>query len=455
MLEQFESDNAVWIIARRRGLSDPERKERGRYLRSDVVLNQQKTDIYVSEYIEDSEDFPHFQKSKSEARKAAAKVKGILETIRKYQVPVVILERDAGVESVCRVFETINSTGTRLTTFDLAVARFYPDPDLRGLWQQTLGKHPILKSFQVDGERVLQVLSLWNAKEKATFYEPTRASLLSLERDFIKSNWGIAADGLAKAFEWAQNYNGARPDTLPNHGIMVSIAVFMVLYPNIIDSTFENVLPSLQRWFFSSILQRGASQASNYVIGEDFGMLVGYGENRTPIKYPDVHLTADSLIRISKLDNRFKALQCMMAMIAREDLISGKTLKAEVEDHHVFPRSLSQKQYSLNAVELDSIANRIAVSPETNALLSDTLPSIYFLNLQQKAKNSGTIPAVNRRLRDCLIPGDIGDDSFAEQFSVTNFKDFLSNRADMLLARVREVIGDSLKIEEDESADED
>ena len=70
--------------------------------------------------------------------------------MRNYKVPVVMLERDSGVESVCRVFETINSTGTRLTTFDLAVARFYPQPDLRGLWADAQEEHPILKNFGVE-----------------------------------------------------------------------------------------------------------------------------------------------------------------------------------------------------------------------------------------------------------------------------------------------------------------
>ena len=56
--------------------------------------------------------------------------KGVFEAIRKFSIPFVALDNDAPLESVCRVFETINSTGTRLTTFDLAVARYYPEPDL-------------------------------------------------------------------------------------------------------------------------------------------------------------------------------------------------------------------------------------------------------------------------------------------------------------------------------------
>ena len=131
--ESYRQEETSWIRVRARGKMEPDRKENNRLLRADVVLNQEKTDIYVSEYIEDSGDFPDFDRQ--DQRKAAAFIKGIFETVRNYKVPVVTLERDRGVESICRVFETINSTGTRLRTFDLAVARFF-----RGQIYESFGK---------------------------------------------------------------------------------------------------------------------------------------------------------------------------------------------------------------------------------------------------------------------------------------------------------------------------
>ena len=128
IVESYCNEETSWICTRirgKRGKPAPDRKDNNRLLRADVVLDQSKTDIYVTEYIEDSGDFPKFENDRSKARKAAAFIKGVFETIRNYKVPVVSLDRDRGVESICRVFETINSTGTRLRTFDLAVARFF------------------------------------------------------------------------------------------------------------------------------------------------------------------------------------------------------------------------------------------------------------------------------------------------------------------------------------------
>ena len=191
MHESFSDENPSWIVSRVRGQRNPERKENNRLMRTDVALDQQKCDVFISQYIEDSGDFPEFQNDRTSARKAAAKVKGVFETIRKYSIPFVALDNDAPLESVCRVFETINSTGTRLTTFDLAVARYYPEPDLKAFFDNSKDKHPILEEYEIDGERILQILSLYRLRQHGKFPEATRSELLSLDAEFIARHWDI------------------------------------------------------------------------------------------------------------------------------------------------------------------------------------------------------------------------------------------------------------------------
>jgi hypothetical protein len=50
-----------------------------------------------------------------------ARLDALLECITKYKLPVVTL-KDLTVEEVCPIFERINSSGTRLSTYDLVVA---------------------------------------------------------------------------------------------------------------------------------------------------------------------------------------------------------------------------------------------------------------------------------------------------------------------------------------------
>ena len=250
MLESYPHEETSWIRIRARGRKEPDRKKNNRLLRADLVLSQTRTDVYVSEYIEDSGDFPEFESDKNAGREAAARIKGIFETIRNYKVPVVTLEHDSGIESVCRVFETINSTGTRLKTFDLAVARFYPQPDLRDLWEEALDKHSVLRDFDVDGEQALQVLYLVVAGREGRYPDLSRSNLLDLRPEMISREWSRVSEALAITYKWAKA-QGARPKTLPNHNVLVALAAVRSL---ILSDMERELWPDqffIKKWYFS------------------------------------------------------------------------------------------------------------------------------------------------------------------------------------------------------------
>lgn len=459
MLEVFVKgrEDINWIRTRAKSSNsmESERKDKGRLLRTDIVLQQQKTDIFVSEYIEDSGDIPELINNKKRAREAAAVIKGIFETIRKYQIPIVVLDRDAPLESVCRVFETINSTGTRLTTFDLAVAKFFPNPDLRDLWEKCKSTHEIFNYFEVDGERLLQVLALWDAKISGRFPEATRRNLLALKNEFITKNWEKAASFLAKTYHWAKS-NGATPKTLSNHGILVSIACFKLICNDIIQKPLTNIEPILKRWYFSKIMRTSRAIFTNYIIGQDFIALTKHIEEQTPLECLNVNLTIDKIIEINKpQDTRYKAIQCIMIANTNKDLMTSDLLDTNsIEDHHIFPRSL-QKQ-GINKNKLDSIANRIIVSKDTNRSLSDDKPENYLTKLKNDAIKSGTLPELNKRLLDSLIPDNANISEFTEQLKIQNFDTFLKKRAELILTKIKEVLGDSLTTNEEQTnIDED
>jgi hypothetical protein len=240
---------------------------------------------------------------------------------------------------------------------------------------------------------------------------------------------------------------------LPNHGVLAVIAAFNIVCLDFTKKPMSNWQSVLKRWYFSKILEAGAKQASNYRIGKDFTMLVKYAEESIPLNFPTISLNVDRLIQINRAtDTRYKTLQCIMATTANEDLVSGDSLDKELEDHHIFPRSLSKKS-DLSPQELDSIVNRLVISKVTNQKLSDRKPDDYFLELQSLATQNGIIPDVNRRLQGCLIPGDIESPEFVEQFEISKFKEFLRNRAELILQRVGQVIGDSLKSSDEPEED--
>ena len=239
MLESFPRNETNWIALRKSSKND-QRKEKGRLIRSDVCLNVTTLEVFIAEYLE-SEDFPELKNDRQTLFKKAAEIKTIFERIRNYQLPAIILERDANIDSVCRVFETINTTGTKLDTFDLAVAKYYPEVDLHSLWQKTIKTHKVLREFDVNGERALQCLVLYRSGNLIRKYdEPTRGAILSLDKSYVDENWDYIVQNLASVYEWAK-HQGARGDTLPNHSLLVTLAGAKACIPNFSEDNFITI----------------------------------------------------------------------------------------------------------------------------------------------------------------------------------------------------------------------
>jgi hypothetical protein len=345
---------------------------------------------------------------------ASAKLKGVFETIRKYSIPLVALDSDAPLESVCRVFETINSTGTRL-----------------------------LKEYEIDGERILQILSLYHLRENEKFPEATRSVLLSLEPNYIKANWERAVDHLSETCQWVKQL-GATAKTQPPHGTLVSIAAALMCYPKALSKPELSTV--LKKWYFCTTLAANPSPANNYKIGDDFRQFCDLLENSKTLSYPRVFFTPDELIEIKHItDSRYKAIQALMRTTVREDLITGNILNDNLEDHHIFPYSLGKS--GLNKNRLNSIVNRIIISQESNRNISNTNPDKYLFDLITTYSKEGNIGDLERRLKNCFIPYDPKDsDSFKQKMSKEYFDTFLHDRASMIINRIQEVVGDAWKV---------
>lgn len=440
MYKHFARENPSWIVSRVRGKKNPERKDNNRLIRTDIALDQQKSDVYISEYMEDSGDFPEFDKDA--ARQAAAKLKGVFETIRKFSIPFVALDNDAPLESVCRVFETINSTGTRLTTFDLAVARYYPDPDLKAFHDNSKDQHPILAEYEIDGERILQILSLYSLREAKKYPEATRSVLLSLPPEFIVDQWYHAAHCLSDVYQWVKKL-GSTAKTKPPQGTLVSIAATLMCFPgSLSDTTFSTII---RRWYFCSTLAANPSPANNYKIGDDFRRFCDYLDNRDEsIQYPSVHFTPSDIIDIKHTyDSRYNAIQALMRTTVREDLVTGNLLDDDLEDHHIYPKASNKS--GINKSRLNSIANKVIVSRETNRRLGDENPDKYLIELVYNHKTQGNLADLDRRFRDCFIPYSSGDSDFGKKVRIESFDTFLEDRAKMIIKRITDVVGDAWK----------
>jgi hypothetical protein len=402
---------------------------------------------FLADYFEDhaeAKDLP-FGADKAMRRKAAALVNTVFETIRNYQVAVVVIERDSNLEAVCRIFETINSTATRLTTFDLAVARFFSTDgglDLREAYDQSLSKHHQLKRFEVDGERVMQVLALWRALDEGQYVEATRSAILGLPKAFIDARWDSAVASLDSAYAWAEAH-GALPRWAPQEGILVALAAFFGLSATPAWRARQTGFDAtLERWFFAKLLQQGARQAANYKTAQDLAALMEWQKGGQLVPSP-VDLTTDDIIGLTKSDVRYRTMHAILMLRSKVDLLTGDQLGADAEDHHIFPASF-EKKHHLTRSRLESIANKLLVSPATNRRLSDDPPAKYMSELRSEVLGAGTTERVSERLAWGALPPTIQDAKYADRYDVSRFA-FLKERANLLRSLVAQILGDALR----------
>lgn len=171
-----------------------------------------------------------------------------------------------------------------------------------------------------------------------------------------------------------------------------------------------------------------------------------YVSDIEPPEVSEVTLNSDAVINLKPSDVRYRSLQNVFATTIRQDLVSGNNIgyDSRLHDHHIFPRN-ARKQ-GLPARMLDGICNRVPVLEESNQRLGEAYPQEYFGQLADQARSQGTIDGLRRRLRDCMIPGDPSELTWPDSFSLDKFEDFCRSRAELVVARVREVVGDSLRV---------
>jgi len=425
MYNLFQEERSDWIKKTTGKAKDPTRYN-GRWIRADLVIKggEQK---FVTEYF-----LSFFHEGERErAWEAIHKVSGIFEIIRNYEVPYILLGGQEGIEAICRIFETINSTGTRLTTFDLAVARYFPDPDLRHLYESARTSHPALNDFDVDGERILQIIVLL---EKNT--EPSRSEQLRLTKEDIHKHWNKAVGALVRAIRWAQNECGLEPRYYVGESQLVALAgVLSGSEPSKQEVFLAQKRDLLVQWFFSNILQSGF-RATNYRIFTHYRSLQKLlEEGEIPADdIPAVKLDLDTLINLAKSDNRYKAILALLRRSIMEDFYSGSKIESNnLEIHHIFPRSFGAKK------KVDSIANLVPLTRESNQLLSNRNPSEYIAELGRHT----SIQKANERLANALFPvrltstGEIAPQILSDD----QYEAFLQERGKLILKKIKEVVG--------------
>lgn len=353
-----------------------------------------------------------------------------------YQVPLVTLG-DMSIEDVAPVFERINSTGTRLTIYDLMrAATWSPEFDLGNTVEGIKSALESKKYDTLDSKTFLRTLG---AAAGGDFSAQSIDALrdLSLE-DLTTAADAMKASALRAADFLATEISAPRAESLPYANQFAVLCEVFRLMPTPTDLQLKEI----KRWFWTTTL-------SGYFSGWDSGQMTqdtrrirkfATGEE-TSLGEGSVIPTA-SLWKIKPFRSN-SAVSKMLALMLAEgtplDLINGQRIDVDKslawsndkEYHHLFPQAYLVRA-GVPASQANVVGNMVLLTSISNIQIKDKTPSQY---LSAIIETSGRDALVNR-MQSNLVP-----ESALECALQDDYQGFLAARSEFLHDHVLQLTG--------------
>ena len=342
-------------------------------------------------------------------------VRGILEKIEDYKMPIIKLDKNNSREAICLVFEKVNVGGKKLDAFELVTAIYASDEfDLREDWNGTATPRKpgrlarmignthrrdlLTKVANTEFLQACTVIHTLEARNEKSNQGCTgkdlpqvsckRDALLALPLEAYKKH----ADNVEKGFiEAAKFLNELKifwhKDISYPPAIVTLATVFGIVgHP----ATTVASKQKLAQWFWSISLGELYGSSTETRIAKDTVELVNWitGQQREPSSMEESVFQQNRLNSLrSRNSAAFKALYTLIMKHGCRDFITGREADImtffddKVDIHHIFPvawcepRRIHRKVYN-------SIINKTALFKNTNIKIGGRAPSAYLKQIE-------------------------------------------------------------------------
>lgn len=326
----------------------------------------------------------------------------VINRIRSFLVPTISIpkidpQKPEALAEVCAIFEKINSTGVKLSVYDLLTARLYKDKiDLHHLWKEAVAEHHLLNEYSNGtpdefGVYVLRTISLMrglDAKSK---------TLINLSPEHFSKDWKKAVSYFEKALNritstGPDGFGSFESKWMPYMTMVSPLAA--MLYAIDKNKLDHKAYRWIQRWYWSSIFREryaGSVESSIYRDYQDFLKSMADPEfEAEALREARVNILenqAFSLKGISRLNSIYRGVFCLIALRGARDFSADDSIQFHtLEDHHIFPVAYLKQQRSkegkrFTSDQINCVLNRTLIVDRTNKQISKRSPSQYLREL--------------------------------------------------------------------------
>jgi len=357
------------------------------------------------------------------------------ETLREYQVPVVTLT-ERTLDEVCPIFERINSTGTKLTVYDLMVAAtFSEDFDLNEE-VKALGQAVERRNFCIDGDCILRTVSALRGK---SVKKKAILALRDIPPSELREDLTTTRKAMEKAIDFLRTEVGVvSSDFLPYEA---QLTVLSKVFSLCEDPLAPEQRARLRTWFWLSSFHERYRGASDSVLDGDIDLCLPFLGGTDPLSPPLKKVEPDDLKgrdfrKGTAVTHAYVALlatchPCGIVDGAPVDVEGSLSWENQREFHHIFPKGYLATCPEKDRQRQSDLANIMLLPSGPNKQISSEKPSVYMSRIKQQHG-----PAFDKILASNLIP-PLEDSGLL----IDDFEYFLAVRLEMIVDKIGYLAG--------------
>ncbi|ABR31527.1 DUF4268 domain-containing protein [Thermosipho melanesiensis] len=359
-------------------------------------------------------------------------------------------------DQIIILFERLNKTGIRLSTYDLLNARFYKFIKLREEWENVFNNMSNIKKYasRVDNTNVpysfIQSLALANHQNIKS------KDLIKINEDILnKKNWNKVVDLVEnKVLATLNQINrfgiGDIEKWLPYNPLVTLLTAFYLMNKHL---DFEKI----NAWYWSAVFTERYSGSTETYMMKDFREVTYWMNNSKDL--PEVveqflnqlSNNAFTLFNVKRSgSSKYKGIFNLIFMNNALDFFEPENLAFNLlEDHHIFPKDfLKSKNVE---VDYNIILNRTLIFGETNKRISNKSPADYvneiiYNFISKGLKENEAIEKVINILKTHFIDDEMFEillktsNDLSSKKIKENFERFTKKREKLIINKIKELV---------------
>jgi hypothetical protein len=322
--------------------------------------------------------------TRADAEIMQARLDQLIDAFTKYKLPVVTL-KNLTVEEVCPIFERINSSGTKLSTYDLMVAATWSKEfNLNSKVEEITASLKPKHFGKIEPDTVLKCLAAIHFSSIKQDQMITLRKLTNLEMEGLVAN---TKQALLRSIDVLSTEFGVRGWSLLPYEAIVIVLTY-------IHSRFDSLSPKQQKcirqWFWRSAFSQRYRVGGENFISKDLMAVSEFveGKNGTASDFGEAP-KQDFWAKTAFRANNSTSLALILALASKnpQNITNGAAVDVEQalshfnkkEFHHIYPKNYLKTEKL--AGEPNALANICMLAASENKKISDDNPNHYLPTL--------------------------------------------------------------------------